>query len=122
MLIIVTDEDARRRLSVPEALEAMHACFRDLAEGKAVNPPRLRYGCDTADDSRRYSAIIHAGAVQSYRMACGRAGSHFVLQSQQAGPLLSPGWPRRSMSPQPDASSLPPSLAPASWRGLADVR
>src|SRR5262245_8622921 len=79
MPIIITDDDAIRLLSIPEAIEAMRVAFRDLSDGKAVNPPRLRYSAETPDDKRRYFANIHAGAVPSYRAACVRAGSHFVL-------------------------------------------
>jgi ornithine cyclodeaminase/alanine dehydrogenase-like protein (mu-crystallin family) len=79
MPIIITDEDAIRLLSIPEAIEAMRVAFRDLSDGKAANPPRLRYSSETPDPKRRYFANIHAGAVPSYRAACVRAGSHFVL-------------------------------------------
>ena len=79
MPIIITDEDAIRLLSIPEAIEAMRVAFRDLSDGKAANPPRLRYSSETPDPKRRYFANIHAGAVPSYRTACVRAGSHFVL-------------------------------------------
>lgn len=78
MPIVITDEDAARLLSIPEAIEAMRVAFRDLAQGRAVNPPRLRYSAGTPDPSRRYVANIHAGAVESYRVACVRAGSTFV--------------------------------------------
>jgi ornithine cyclodeaminase/alanine dehydrogenase-like protein (mu-crystallin family) len=76
---MITDEDAVRLLSIPEAIDAMRVAFRDLAEGKAVNPPRLRYSSDTDDPNRRYFANIHAGAVRSFQTACVRAGSHFML-------------------------------------------
>ena len=82
MPIIITDEDAARLLSIPEAIEAMRVAFRDLAEGRAVNPPRLRYGIDTPDPGKRYIANIHAGAVASYRVACVRAGSNFTTTSR----------------------------------------
>jgi ornithine cyclodeaminase/alanine dehydrogenase-like protein (mu-crystallin family) len=85
MPIVITDDDAIRLLSIPEAIEAMRVAFRDLAEGKAVNPPRLRYSSDTADPKRRYFANIHAGAVQSYQTACVRAGSHFMLMDEKSG-------------------------------------
>ena len=85
MPIIITDDDAARLLSIPEAIEAMRVAFRDLAEGKAVNPPRLRYSTDTADPKRRYFANIHAGAVQTYQIACVRAGSHFMLMDGNSG-------------------------------------
>jgi len=85
MPIVITDDDAMRLLSIPEAIDAMRVAFRDLAEGKAVNPPRLRYSSDTADPKRRYFANIHAGAVQSYQTACVRAGSHFMLMDERSG-------------------------------------
>lgn len=79
MPIVITDEDAIRLLSIPEAIEAMRIAFRDLAEGHAVNPPRLRYGIGTPDPTRRYNANIHAGAVETYQVACVRAGSNFTI-------------------------------------------
>jgi ornithine cyclodeaminase/alanine dehydrogenase-like protein (mu-crystallin family) len=78
MPIIITDDDAERLLSIPEAIEAMRVAFRDLSEGRAVNPPRLRFAAGTPDPTRRYMANIHAGAVESYAVACVRAGSHFA--------------------------------------------
>ncbi|MBX9775823.1 MAG: ornithine cyclodeaminase family protein [Xanthobacteraceae bacterium] len=78
MSIIITDADAERLISIPEAIEAMRVAFRDLAEGKAVNPPRLRYSSTTPDPTRRYTANIHAGAVESAGVACVRAGQAFV--------------------------------------------
>src|SRR5258707_15607864 len=78
MPIVITDADAARLLSIPEAIEAMRVAFRDLSEGRAVNPPRLRYSATTPDPSRRYNANIHAGAVETYAVACVRAGSHFT--------------------------------------------
>jgi ornithine cyclodeaminase/alanine dehydrogenase-like protein (mu-crystallin family) len=78
MPIVITDDDAVRLLSIPEAIEAMRVAFRDLAEGRAVNPPRLRYSAGTPDPARRYVANIHAGAVESYKVSCVRAGSNFV--------------------------------------------
>jgi ornithine cyclodeaminase/alanine dehydrogenase-like protein (mu-crystallin family) len=76
--IVITDADAARLLAIPEAIEAMRVAFRDLSEGRAVNPPRLRYSASTPDVTRRYSANIHAGSVESYAVACVRAGSNFV--------------------------------------------
>lgn len=85
MPIVITDDDAIRLLSINEAIEAMRVAFHDLAEGRAVNPPRLRYSSATPDSARRYFANIHAGAVQSYQVACVRAGSHFMLTDDQGG-------------------------------------
>ena len=78
MPIIITDDDAIRLLSIEEAIEAMRVAFRDLAEGRAANPPRMRYSLASPDPQRRYFANIHAGAVLSYGTACVRAGSHFT--------------------------------------------
>src|ERR1700674_407719 len=94
MPIVITDADAARLLSIPEAIEAMRVAFRDLAEGRAVNPPRLRYGIATPDPKRRYNANIHAGAVLSYRVACVRAGSHFTVATDD---------PQRKALADPDA-------------------
>jgi ornithine cyclodeaminase/alanine dehydrogenase-like protein (mu-crystallin family) len=85
MPIIITDEDAERLLSIPEAIGAMRVAFRDLSEGKAVNPPRLRYSASTPDPTRRYTANIHAGSVESFSVACVRAGSNFVPAQQVDG-------------------------------------
>ncbi len=85
MPIMITDEDAIRLLSIKEAIEAMRVAFGDLAQGRAVNPPRLRYSSATPDPERRYFANIHAGAVQSYQVACVRAGSHFMLTDDRNG-------------------------------------
>jgi ornithine cyclodeaminase/alanine dehydrogenase-like protein (mu-crystallin family) len=78
MSIIITDADAERLLSIPEAVEAMRVAFRDLSNGRAVNPPRLRYSSTTPDPTRRYTANIHAGSVESAGVACVRAGSAFT--------------------------------------------
>jgi len=94
MPIVITDDDAARLLSIPEAIEAMRVAFRDLAEGRAVNPPRLRYGIATPDPKRRYSANIHAGAVQTYQVACVRAGSNFTIAADD---------PQRKALADPDA-------------------
>src|SRR5215217_4960391 len=83
MPIIISDDDASRLLSMPEAIDAMRIAFRDLGEGQAVNPPRMRYDIESPDSTRRYYANIHAGAVKSFRAACVRAGSHFILTNDR---------------------------------------
>jgi len=85
MAIVITDEDARRLLSMPECIEAMRIAFRDLGEGQAVALPRVRYTMATPDPARRYFANVHVGAVASYGMSCVRAGSHFILEDERAG-------------------------------------
>src|ERR1700745_2018918 len=79
MPIVITDEDAKRLTSIPDGIEAMRVAFRDLAEGRAVNPPRLRYGIATPDPKRRYNANIHAGGAKTLGVACVRAASHLVV-------------------------------------------
>ncbi len=78
MSIIITDADAERLLSIPEAIDAMRVAFGDLSAGRAVNPPRLRYSASTPDPARRYAANIQAGSVESAGVACVRAGSAFT--------------------------------------------
>ena len=99
MPIIITDTDAARLLSIPEAIDAMRIAFRDLAEGRAVNPPRLRYGIDTPDPGKRYIANIHAGAVATYQVACVRAGSNFTTTGgdPQRKALADPNAPNWSI-------------------------
>jgi alanine dehydrogenase len=85
MSIIITDADAERLLSIPEAIEAMRLAFHDFAEGRAVNPPRMRYSASTPDPTRRYGANIQAGSVESAGVACVRAGSAFTPVQQADG-------------------------------------
>jgi len=84
MAIVITDDDVRRLLSMPECIEAMRVGFRDLGAGKAVAMPRLRYTIETPDPARRYFANVHIGAVTSYGMSCVRAGSHFILEDDRS--------------------------------------
>jgi ornithine cyclodeaminase/alanine dehydrogenase-like protein (mu-crystallin family) len=58
MSIIIIDEDAKRLLSIPEAIEAMRVAFRDLSDGRAVNPPRLRYTAGTPDPAREDAEVL----------------------------------------------------------------
>jgi len=85
MAIVITDEDARRLLSMEECIEAMRVAFRDLGQGKAIAMPRMRYTIELPDPARRYFANVHIGAVASYGTACVRAGSHFILDDDRAG-------------------------------------
>jgi len=78
MPLVITDDDARRLLSMDECIDAMRICFRDFAEGKAVSLPRVRYVVDTPDPGRRYYANVHVGAVPTFGMACVRAGTHLI--------------------------------------------
>src|SRR3954452_19391990 len=84
MPIVITDDDAQRLLSIPEAIEEILGALSAPAGGRAVNPPRLRYSSATLDQTRRYFANIHAGAVQTYGTACVRAGSHFMLMDERS--------------------------------------
>jgi hypothetical protein len=43
MTIIITDEDVKRLLPMRDCIEAMRVAFGDLADGAAVNRPRMRY-------------------------------------------------------------------------------
>lgn len=78
MTIIITDEDVRRLLPMPDCIEAMRLAFRDFANGSAVNRPRMRYLAQHPDPARRYLANVHVGAVPSAGIACVRAGSQIM--------------------------------------------
>lgn len=79
MAIIITDDDARRNLSMTECIEAMKVAFSDYADGKAKTLPRVRYRVETPDPNRTYFCNVHVGAVPSYGIACVRAGSNCLL-------------------------------------------
>ena len=95
MPIVITDQDARTHLSMPECIEAMRTCFRDLAEGSAVSLPRVRYTVESGEPDRSYYANVHVGAAPSFGLACVRAGNHIIDDSAYGGG-------RRSMrNPEP---------------------
>jgi ornithine cyclodeaminase/alanine dehydrogenase-like protein (mu-crystallin family) len=78
MTIIITDEDVKRLLPMRDCIEAMRVAFGDLADGVAVNRPRMRYLAQHPDPERRYMANVHVGAVPSFGVACVRAGSQIL--------------------------------------------
>ena len=78
MTIIITDDDVKRLLSMPECIDAMRVAFSDFANGIAVNRPRMRYLAQHPDPERKYMANVHVGAVPSYGIACVRAGSQVI--------------------------------------------
>ena len=78
MTIIITDEDVKRLLPMRDCIEAMRVAFGDLADGAAVNRPRMRYLARHPDPERKYLANVHVGAVPSYGVACVRAGSQVI--------------------------------------------
>lgn len=81
MPIVITDEDVRRHLSMPECIEAMRACFRDFGDGRAISLPRVRYTADSGEPGRSYYANVHVGAAPGTGLACVRAGSHVIDDS-----------------------------------------
>jgi alanine dehydrogenase len=81
--IIITDEDVKRLLPMPDCIAAMRTAFSDFANGSAVNRPRMRYLAQHPDPGRKYLANVHVGAVPSAGIACVRAGSQIM---RPAGP------------------------------------
>ena len=79
MAIVITDDDARRHLTMKECIEAMRVAFRDYALGEAITKPRVRYRAKTSDPEKLYLCNVHVGAVPSYGMACVRAGSNIIM-------------------------------------------
>ena len=95
MPIVITDDDARRHLSMTECIEAMRIVFGDFAEGRAVSLPRVRYTVESGEPDLRYYANVHVGAAPSFGIACVRAGSHMIDDTAHGGA-------RRSMrNPEP---------------------
>jgi alanine dehydrogenase len=78
MAIVITDDDARRHLSMAECIDAMRVCFRDFAEGEAVSLPRVRYTIENGEPDQSYYANVHVGAAPSFGVACVRAGTHII--------------------------------------------
>jgi len=76
--LIITDDDVKRLLPMRDCIEAMRVAFRDFADGRAVNRPRMRYLAEHPDPERKYLANVHVGAVPSYGTACVRAGSQII--------------------------------------------
>ena len=83
MTIIITDDDVKRLLPMPDCIAAMRTAFSDFAKGGAVNRPRMRYLAQHPDPGRKYLANVHVGAVPSAGIACVRAGSQIL---RPAGP------------------------------------
>ena len=95
MTIVITDDDARRHLSMKECIDAMRTVFGDFAKGEAVSLPRVRYTVESGKPDVSYYANVHVGAAPSFGMACVRAGSHMIDDSAYEGG-------RRSMrNPEP---------------------
>lgn len=78
MTIIITDDDVKRLLPMRDCIEAMRVAFADLANGAAINRPRMRYLARHPDPERKYLANVHVGAVPSFGVACVRAGSQVI--------------------------------------------
>ena len=74
MTLVLSDNDVQRLLSMEECIEAMEAAFRDYANATAVNIPRIRYQCPSANPEYAYSSNIHIGAVSSCNTAAVRIG------------------------------------------------
>ena len=81
MAIVITDDDARRHLSMAECIDAMRVCFREFAEEKAISLPRVRYTIGTGEPNKSYYANVHVGAVPSFGVSCVRAGTHIIDDS-----------------------------------------
>ena len=84
MPIVITDDDARRHLTMADCIDAMRTCFRDFAENKAVSLPRVRYTIASGEANQSYYANVHVGAVPSSGIACVRAGSHLIADAAYA--------------------------------------
>lgn len=81
MPMVITDEDARRHLTMRECIDAMRRCFADLADGRSVSLPRVRYTVESGEPGSSYYANVHVGAAPAFGLACVRAGSQIIDDS-----------------------------------------
>ena len=72
MTIIITDGDVKRLLSMRDCIEAMRVAFGDLANGAAVNRPRMRYLAKHPEPERKYLANVMSAPCRPMAWpACG---------------------------------------------------
>src|SRR5207244_13641007 len=84
-MLLISDEEVRKVLTVRDCIEALERAFAEEARGIAVNRPRTRYKVPPDLDKPGYMANIIAGAVPSSGMAALRYDSSIVQERVVAG-------------------------------------
>lgn len=79
-MLLISNEDVKKVLTMPDCIEAMHNAFVEEANGIAVNSPRVRYKVPPDLEKRGYMANIIPGAVPSLGVAALRYDSMIVQE------------------------------------------
>lgn len=79
-MLLISDDEVRRVLKMPDCIEAMERAFAEAAKGIAVNSPRVRYKVPPDPDKPGYMANIIPGAVPSFGVAALRYDSTLVQE------------------------------------------
>src|SRR2546429_9582079 len=79
-MLLISDEEVRKVLTLPDCIEALERAFAEEARGIAINRPRTRYKGPPDIDKPGYMANIIAGAAPSSGMAALRYDSPIVQE------------------------------------------
>jgi len=77
-MLIITEDDVNKVLTMPVCIEAMQTAFTELANGVAAYFPRARYKVPPDVNELGYMTNIIAGAVPSFGVAALRHNSMIV--------------------------------------------
>ena len=84
-MLLITNDDVKKVLRMPDCIEAMQRAFVEEAHGVAVNSPRVRYKVPPDLDQPGYMANIIPGAVPSSGVAALRYDSMIVQEHVVSG-------------------------------------
>ena len=79
-MLLISDNEVKQVLKMPDCIEAMERAFAEEARGIAVNSPRVRYKVPPDLDKPGYMANIIPGAVPSFGVAALRYDSMIVQE------------------------------------------
>src|SRR5215218_9730385 len=77
---MIRDHEVAELLSVPDCIPLMEEAFKEFAEGKAKNVPRIRMLSEPLEDGQQYWGNVHVGCVHGRRTAVVRVDSNLVRQ------------------------------------------
>lgn len=84
-MLLISDDEVKQVLKMPECIEAMERAFAEEARGIAVSSPRVRYKVPPDLDKPGYMANIIPGAVPSFGVAALRYDSTIVQERVVGG-------------------------------------
>lgn len=79
-MLLISEDDVNKVLTMPDCIEAMQKAFTELANGAAAYLPRARYRVPPDLDQPGYMANIISGAVPSFGVAALRYESLIVQE------------------------------------------